>query len=76
MMDDTDSLVQRKLIRKDSIDSTGASLESNAKEESKEPEIDDELLCKICFNREIDTKYNPCDHKSCKFCIETHLLNM
>lgn len=59
MMAEIDILVQSKQIRKDSIDSTGASIEmvSNSQEESKEPEIDDELLCKICFNRQIDTSY-------------------
>jgi hypothetical protein len=78
MLQEIEILVQRKLLRKDSIDSTGASLESsNKNEESKEePEIDDELLCKICFNREIDTSYQPCDHTSCLFCIQTHMLNM
>jgi len=79
MMQDIEILVQKKLIRKDSIDSTGASIETSnqGKEESKdEPEIDDELLCKICFNRQIDTFYQPCDHKSCLFCIQTHMLNM
>lgn len=78
MMEEIDILVQRKLIRKDSIDSNGVSLQTGKEnEESKnEPEIDDELLCKICFNREIDTAYQPCDHNSCLFCIQTHMLNM
>lgn len=59
MLQDIEILIQRKLIRKDSIDSTGASIEAgNKHEETKnEPEIDEELLCKICFNREIDTAY-------------------
>ena len=75
MMHDIDVLVLRKEIRKDSIDSTGVSVV--VEEESKgEPEIDDEKLCKICFNREIDTAYQPCEHTSCMFCIQTHMLNM
>lgn len=60
MLQEIDILIQKKLIRKDSIDSTGASIEmsSNTNEENKgEPEVDDELLCKICFNRELDTSY-------------------
>ena len=58
-MAEIETLVQRKLIRKDSIDSSGASLETiaNSKEENKEPDIDEDLLCKICFNRQIDTSY-------------------
>lgn len=52
MLHEIDVLVQRKLIRKDSIDSTGASIDGkhNDSEESKE-EIDDKDLCMICMNR-------------------------
>ena len=61
MLQEIDILIQKKIVRKDSIDSTGASIElssQSALEESKnEPEIDDELLCKICFTRELDTSY-------------------
>ena len=47
-------------------------------EEAKEAEekaLDDEKLCQICFNREMDTSFKPCQHTSCRVCIQTHMLN-
>ena len=47
-------------------------------EEAKQAEedaLDNDKLCQICFNREMDTKYIPCQHTSCRVCIQTHMLN-
>jgi len=43
--------------------------------EAEEAAFDNEKLCQICFNREMDTKYLPCGHTSCRVCIQTHMLN-
>ena len=36
--------------------------------------LDDEGLCEICFANKIDTEFVPCGHRSCKVCIERHMI--
>lgn len=36
--------------------------------------LDDENLCEICFANKIDTEFVPCGHKSCRVCIERHVV--
>lgn len=43
--------------------------------EKEEVKIDEDKLCMICFVREQDTMYAPCEHTSCRTCIQTHLQN-
>ena len=80
MLGDLETLTESKLIRKASIDSNdgvgnhGAATKGQTKEELEE-EFNDEKLCPICFTREKDTHYVPCQHISCKVCIQTHMLN-
>jgi len=44
-------------------------------EELDEDEFDDENLCTICCFTQIDTEFMPCKHRTCKKCIQTHMLN-
>ena len=40
-----------------------------------EKEFEDENLCQICCFLQIDTEFVPCQHQTCKNCIQTHMLN-
>ena len=40
-----------------------------------EEEFENEKLCQICCFQEIDTEFVPCQHQTCKKCIQTHMLN-
>ena len=72
-------LIMCKKIRNDSIDSNdGPMIEGSDAQRAKEEEeaaLDDENLCPICFNRNKDTYCEPCNHETCKVCIQTHMLN-
>ena len=80
MLADLEALTISKKIRTSSVDSSdgGAGSLGTANQKTKEAleeELNDERLCPICFNREKDTQYVPCQHISCKVCIQTHMLN-
>lgn len=36
---------------------------------------DDENTCTICYAFPISAKFKPCNHETCHFCIDRHLLN-
>lgn len=36
---------------------------------------DDEDICTICYAYPIETTFKPCNHQSCRTCIDHHLLN-
>lgn len=40
-----------------------------------EKEFEDENLCTICCFQKQDTIFVPCEHQTCKMCIQTHMLN-
>ena len=81
LLAEIETLIATKKIRNDSIDSAdGASTLKNSSDAAKAKEeleaaLNDENLCPICFNRDKDTTYQPCQHESCKVCIQTHMLN-
>lgn len=60
----------------------GSTLEAVSKEGALTPleqamsmdSLDDEDLCEICFANKIDTEFVPCGHRSCKVCIERHMV--
>ncbi|XP_047367551.1 E3 ubiquitin-protein ligase RNF123 isoform X1 [Vespa velutina] len=37
--------------------------------------MDDENICTICYAFPISAKFKPCNHETCRFCIDRHLLN-
>ena len=37
--------------------------------------IDEDKLCPICCSRESNCIFQPCEHTSCKTCIQTHMQN-
>jgi len=51
--------------------------EGATKEELKEvsEEIDEEVLCNICYSSEKDTEIVPCGHQTCLKCIQVHTQN-
>lgn len=40
-----------------------------------EDDFADENLCQICCFQSQDTEFVPCQHRTCKKCIQTHMLN-
>ncbi|XP_042904907.1 E3 ubiquitin-protein ligase RNF123 isoform X2 [Parasteatoda tepidariorum] len=38
-------------------------------------EIDDDLVCTICYASPKTTSFHPCEHQSCRSCISLHLLS-
>jgi len=50
-------------------------VQEEAKEESKLTHSPSEEFCPICFAAVIDTRFEPCKHRSCNKCISRHLLN-
>jgi len=40
-----------------------------------ENEFEDENLCQICCFSKMDTEFIPCQHQTCKKCIQMHMLN-
>ena len=90
MLAETEMLIQCKKIKTASgsgYDNLGAGgqIKNNGSknrklsiEEVKDAEeaaLDNDKLCQICFNREMDISYKPCQHTSCRVCIQTHMLN-
>ena len=67
------------------LDSTGKYID-NLKKGDKPPlvmggevinedEFADEDLCQICCATKVNIIFIPCQHQTCKKCIQTHLLN-
>jgi len=44
-------------------------------EAAKRADDSEEELCSICCSAELDTKFEPCGHRSCNRCIKRHMLN-
>jgi hypothetical protein len=40
-----------------------------------EQDFENENLCQICCFQMMDTEFVPCQHQTCKKCIQTHMLN-
>jgi len=40
-----------------------------------EDDFADEDLCTLCYTVKADTVFVPCEHTTCKKCIQTHMLN-
>lgn len=40
-----------------------------------EAEFEDENLCQLCCFQQQDTLFVPCNHQTCRKCIQTHMLN-
>ncbi|XP_054715776.1 E3 ubiquitin-protein ligase RNF123-like isoform X2 [Uloborus diversus] len=38
-------------------------------------EIDDDLVCTICYANPKSARFHPCQHQSCRSCISLHLLS-
>lgn len=60
MLSDIDELISQKRVRLDS---------------NELQEIASDKLCQICFSREQNAVYDPCEHTSCKTCIQMSLQN-
>lgn len=77
MLGETEMLIMCKKVRKDSIDSTEGLDPAQIQKEKDELEaaLGDDNLCPICYTRVKDSIYTPCQHVSCKVCIQTHMLN-
>lgn len=68
------------------LDSSGKYIDNLMKKDDKPPlimggqvineeEFADEDLCQICCQTKQNTEFIPCMHRTCKKCIQTHLLN-
>ncbi len=81
MLAELEMLIMCRKIRNDSIDShdgannNSSSSQAQKTKEEEEAALDDENLCPICYNKNKDTKFIPCQHISCRVCIQTHRLN-
>jgi len=42
--------------------------------EDNNEQIDEELLCPICYGNKIDCQFVPCKHRTCRTCIRQHLM--
>lgn len=43
--------------------------------EVNEADFEDEDLCQICCSKMMNIEFVPCQHQTCKACIQTHMLN-
>jgi len=50
-------------------------VQEEAQQAAKLPHSQSEEFCPICYAAPIDTRFEPCNHRSCNKCIQRHLLN-
>jgi len=43
--------------------------------ESRQSTVADDDLCPICYDRPLQTSFQPCNHSSCRACITMHMYN-
>jgi len=63
----------RKIV--DQIKNEVFNQEKEQKEISLLPHSPSAEFCSICYSSPIDTRFEPCNHRSCNKCIQRHLLN-